>query len=119
MLLAAARVVLSLLAALLASLVLLRLLPHLPFGRRLILATGLSAAEGYASAPQSDSHWLGRRGRASSTLRPAGIAEIDGERVDVVSDGELIDAGEPIEVTRVDGNRIVVRRAAPQINKVE
>lgn len=119
MVLAAARVVLSLLAALLASLVLLRLLPHLPFGRRLILAKGLPAAEGYASAPQSDSHWLGRRGRASSTLRPAGIAEIDGERVDVVSDGELIDAGEPIEVTRVDGNRIVVRRAAPQINKVE
>jgi membrane-bound serine protease (ClpP class) len=119
MLLAAARVVLSLLAALIASLVLLRLLPHLPFGRRLILATGLSAAEGYASAPSSDGHWLGRRGRASSTLRPAGIAEIDGERVDVVSDGELIDAGEPIEVTRVDGNRIVVRRAAPQINKVE
>jgi len=116
LLLASARVVLSLLVALLASLVLLRLLPHLPFGRRLILSTGLSAAEGYASAPESDSHWLGRRGRAASTLRPAGIAEIDGERVDVVSDGELIAAGEPVEVTRVDGNRIVVRRAAPHIN---
>ena len=43
-------------------------------------------------------------------MRPAGIAEIEGERVDVVSDGELIDAGQFIEVTRVDGNRIVVRR---------
>jgi len=30
--------------------------------------------------------------------------------VDVVSDGEFIDAGEPITVARVDGNRIVVRR---------
>jgi membrane-bound serine protease (ClpP class) len=119
LMLAAARVVLSLLVALIASLVLLRLLPHLPFGRRLILATGLSAAEGFASAPESDSHWLGRRGRASSTLRPAGIAEIEGQRVDVVSDGELIEAGEPIEVTRVDGNRIVVRRAAPHANTVE
>ena len=118
-LLAAARVVVSLLVALIASLLLLRFLPHLPFGRRLILSTGLAAAEGYASAPESDSHWLGRLGRASSTLRPAGIAEIDGQRVDVVSDGELIDAGESIEVTRVDGNRIVVRRAASHTNTTE
>jgi membrane protein implicated in regulation of membrane protease activity len=29
-----------------------------------------------------------------------------------VSDGELIDAGQLIEVTRVDGNRIVVRQVA-------
>jgi membrane-bound serine protease (ClpP class) len=36
---------------------------------------------------------------------------IDGQRVDVVSDGEFIDAGIPIVVTRVDGNRIVVRRS--------
>jgi len=107
---AAARVVLSLLVALVASLVLLRFLPRLPFGKRLILQTGLSAEQGFASAPESDMRWLGKRGRASSPLRPAGIAEIEGERVDVVSDGELIDAGQFIEVTRVDGNRIVVRR---------
>jgi membrane-bound serine protease (ClpP class) len=109
-LMAAGRVVFALLLALLASLVLLRFLPRLPFGRRLILERGLAAAQGYASAPESDAQWLGRRGRASSQLRPAGIAEIDGQRVDVVSDGELIDAGQLVEVTRVDGNRIVVRR---------
>ena len=44
-------------------------------------------------------------------LRPAGFALIDGERVDVVSDGEPIEAGTAVEVVRVDGNRIVVRRA--------
>jgi membrane-bound serine protease (ClpP class) len=108
-LVAAGRVVFALLFALLASLVLLRFLPRLPFGRRLILERGLAAAQGYASAPESDARWLGKRGRASSPLRPAGIAEIDGQRVDVVSDGELIEAGQLIEVTRVDGNRIVVR----------
>ncbi len=118
-LLAAARVVLSLLVALIGSLVLLRFLPRLPVGRRLVLATGLSAAEGYASAPESDRRWLGRRGRASSPLHPAGIAEIDGQRVDVVSEGELIDAGETIEVTRVDGNRVVVRRVSHSHNSPE
>jgi membrane-bound serine protease (ClpP class) len=109
---AAGRVVFSLLVALIASLVLLRFLPRLPFGRRLILERGLAAAQGYASAPESDAKWLGKKGRASSPLRPAGIAEIEGSRVDVVSDGELIEAGELVEVTRVDGNRVVVRRAA-------
>jgi membrane-bound serine protease (ClpP class) len=115
----AARVVFALLFALLASLVLLRYLPRLPFGRQFILQTGLDAAQGYASAPESDRRWLGKRGRASSPLHPAGIVEIEGERVDVVSDGELIDAGELIEVIRVDGNRIVVRRTTPTTDSNE
>lgn len=107
---AGARVLFSLLLAFVASLVILRYLPRLPFGRRLILERGLEASQGYASAPESDLQWLGRSGRASSPLRPAGIAEIDGHRVDVVSDGEHIDAGESVEVIRVDGNRVVVQR---------
>ena len=107
---AVGRVIISIVLALVASLVMLRVLPRLPFGRRLILETGLPAGEGFASAPADDSNWLGKSGIAFSPLRPAGIAEIDGERVDVVSDGEFIDAGAPIVVSRVDGNRIVVRR---------
>jgi len=107
---AAGRVVFSLLLALGASFVLLRFLPRLPFGRRLILETGLPASQGYAAAPKSDSSWLGKSGIALSPLRPAGIAEIEAQRLDVVSDGEFIDSGVPIVVTRVDGNRIVVRR---------
>jgi membrane-bound serine protease (ClpP class) len=105
-----ARVVFSLLAALVASLALLRYIPRLPFGRRLVLQTGLAAGEGYGSAPEQDRSWLGKTGTAHTPLRPAGIAEFDGERVDVVSDGEFIDSGSPIAVVRVDGNRIVVRQ---------
>jgi len=107
---AAGRVVFSLLIALIASLVILRFLPRLPFGRRLVLETGLGTGHKHGSAPDTDRRWMAKQGRTSSPLRPAGIAEIEGERVDVVSDGEMIDAGENIEVTRVDGNRIVVRR---------
>jgi len=104
------QVAVSLLLALAVSLAMLRFLPRLPFGRRLVLETELTAQEGFASAPETDRAWLGKRGTAASTLRPAGIADIEGERVDVVSDGEFIDEGEPITVVRVDGNRIVVRR---------
>lgn len=106
---AAMRVVFALVAAIIASLVLMRFLPRTAVGRRLVLDTGLSARQGYASAPETDSHWLGKTGRASTPLHPAGIAEIDGERVDVVSTGEPIDVGESIRVVRVDGNRVVVR----------
>jgi membrane-bound serine protease (ClpP class) len=88
----------------------MRYLPRLPFGRRLILETGLPAGQGYASAPEADGIYLGKSGTALSSLRPAGIAEIAGKRVDVVSDGEFIESGVPIMATRVDGNRIVVRR---------
>ena len=102
--LAAGRVLLALLVALVASFVLLRFMPRTPFGRRLILETDLAPVE------EEELRWLGKRGRASTPLRPAGIADIEGARVDVVSDGELIEAGTPVEVTRVDGNRIVVRQ---------
>lgn len=107
---AAGRVSFSVLVALGAGMIVMRYLPRLPFGRRLMLETELSAGGGYESAPERDRNWLGRVGRTTSPLRPAGIAEIDGERVDVVSEGEMIEAGTTIIVSRVDGNRIVVRR---------
>jgi membrane-bound serine protease (ClpP class) len=107
---AAGRVIFSLLLAVVGSLVLLRFLPRLPFGKRLILETGLAAGEGYASPPETDKQWLGKRGIAVSPLHPSGIADVEGARVDVVSDGEFIESGAQIVVSRVDGNRIVVRR---------
>jgi membrane-bound serine protease (ClpP class) len=118
-LLAAGRVVLALLLALASALAMLRVLPRLPFGRRLVLETEMTSDSGYASAPAGDRRWLGRRGTAASPLRPAGLAHFDDERVDVVSDGEFIDAGQPLEVIRVDGNRIVVRRPRESLERSE
>jgi membrane-bound serine protease (ClpP class) len=42
---------------------------------------------------------------------------MNGTRVDVVTEGEYVELGEPIEVIRVDGNRIVVRRAPGAIER--
>jgi membrane-bound serine protease (ClpP class) len=109
----AVRVGLALVAAIALSLVLMRFLVRLPGGHRLVLDTQLRQPEGYASAPEADASLLGKHGRARSMLRPAGIAEIEGRRVDVVTEGELVDAGEAVVVLRVDGNRVVVQRAGP------
>jgi membrane-bound serine protease (ClpP class) len=103
------QVALALVLAIAAALVLLRLLPRLPFGRQLVLETDMDAADGYASAPPQDRLLLGHSGYALSPLRPSGLAMIDRHRVDVVSDGSYIEAGARVEVTRVNGNRIVVR----------
>lgn len=70
----------------------------------------MGACHAYDSAPDGDLRGLGKQGQSSSPLQPAGIAEIEDERVDVVSDGELIDTCRRVEVTRVNSNRIVLRR---------
>jgi membrane-bound serine protease (ClpP class) len=104
------RVSIALLLAMAGAFALLRFLPNLPFGQRLVLTTGMDAGRGYISAPDSDRNWLGRTGMAVSPLRPAGIAQVDGTRIDVVSDGGFIEAGTTVVVIRVAGNRIVVRQ---------
>lgn len=50
----------------------------------------------------------GMTGVAASYLRPAGVAQIDGKRVDVLTEGEFIAAGTPIRVMRVEGARVFV-----------
>ena len=41
-------------------------------------------------------------------MRPAGRAKFNRKSFDVVSDGNLIEAGKPIKVVEIRGNRIVV-----------
>jgi membrane-bound serine protease (ClpP class) len=53
---------------------------------------------------------VGATGVALSDLRPGGFARIGGERVDVVTQGDYISAGEPIEIIGDEGYRRVVRR---------
>jgi membrane-bound serine protease (ClpP class) len=56
----------------------------------------------------------GAQGVALSDLRPAGFARLGGARVDVVTRGEYVAAGEPVEVVADEGYRRVVRRPAPR-----
>ena len=46
---------------------------------------------------------------ATTVLRPAGTADFEGVKLDVVTEGEFIEKGRPLEVIRVEGRRIVVR----------
>ena len=52
---------------------------------------------------------LGESGVAYTQLRPSGTALINGKRVDVVTEGSLIERGAPIRVVGIEGLRVVVR----------
>ena len=54
---------------------------------------------------------LNGTGVALTQLRPSGTASINGQRVDVVTEGGLIERGTAVKVVAVEGARIVVREA--------
>jgi membrane-bound serine protease (ClpP class) len=56
---------------------------------------------------------LGQPGTALSQLRPSGVALINGQRVDVITEGSLVEKGTPIKVIALEGLRVVVRPQAP------
>ena len=87
----------------------LKLFPRSPIGKKMVVG-GLSHASARATDAR-DLELVGASGDVLSTLRPAGLARINGRRVDVVSRGEPIEPGTPVVVVEVRGNRVVVARA--------
>lgn len=93
---------------------LLWLLPSSRFASVLKLSTRLTNPSApldpaKARLVSSYDHLLGRQGVALSDLRPAGVARFDGDRVDVVTEGDFVAAGSELTVLRVEGNRVTVR----------
>jgi len=52
---------------------------------------------------------LHQTGFALTLLRPSGTATINGKRVDVITEGSLIERGTEIQVVAIEGMRVVVR----------
>lgn len=76
----------------------------------LSLQRKLSAREGVVSQSPDLETWTGKTGKAVTDLRPSGMALIEGKRLDVITDGEYVNAGTPIVVTEVRGNQIIVEK---------
>lgn len=97
---------------LLMSFVLLRYLDRRGVFGQLLLTTTQPREEGYSAAAPQLARLVGRAGTALTVLRPAGVALLDGERIDVVSEGGFLPAGAPVRVVKVEGNRVVVREVS-------
>jgi membrane-bound serine protease (ClpP class) len=87
----------------------LKLFPKTQIGRRFLLFGPRGHEEVATSSELKLRNYEGKRGVTKTKLRPTGVADIEGERVDVVSEGMIIDSGKAIEVIDVTGNRVVVR----------
>lgn len=83
---------------------------HLPTSRRwrgILLRSATDKATGFVSAPVR-SELVGVEGVAATDLRPSGVAIINSERVDVVSDAGFVSKGARVRVVHSDGYRHVV-----------
>ncbi|MFH0908431.1 MAG: NfeD family protein [bacterium] len=88
----------------------LKIFPGTRVGRLLTLQTD---GKSFKSATGEANRFLDKQGVAQSSLRPAGIAVIDGQRIDVVAESGYIASGAQVRVILVEGNRIVVREMKP------
>ena len=84
--------------------------------RHIILSEVETADLGYV-APLDQRNLAGMEGIAVTSLRPSGTAKIDGRRIDVVTGGDFIPAGETVVVEKVEGVRVIVRRPDLKENK--
>lgn len=75
----------------------------------LILSDEQNKEHGYISSSDLD-YLLGKKGVAITDLRPAGSVDIDGVKFDVVSDGEYILSGAKVEIFKVSGVKLLVKK---------
>ena len=81
---------------------------NMKFLKKMVLKDATTTEEGYVSNVNRV-ELLGKVGTALTPLRPAGIAYIDEERVDVVTEGSFVNQDSDVIVVKVEGSRIVVR----------
>jgi membrane-bound serine protease (ClpP class) len=85
-----------------------RFLRRSPLWSQIVLQYAETRDRGYVG-PGDASSLVGEAGVTLTPLRPAGMAEINGKRVDVVSEGGYIASGVEIKVVFTEGSRVVVR----------
>jgi len=75
----------------------------------LILPDEQKKEHGYISSSDLD-YLLGKTGVAVTDLRPTGSVDIDGVKFDVISEGEYIHKGTNIEIFKVSGVKLLVKK---------
>ena len=75
---------------------------------RMILKERETDEAGYRSVEDMQV-FMGREGVTSSVLRPTGIADFDGVRLNVSSEGDFIQPGKKVRIIRVEGSRVLVK----------
>ena len=86
----------------------IRYFPKSRVGKSLSLAASTGDFKAHTT---DDDLPVGTVGEAVSTLRPSGIAKFEGKRVDVVADGEWIEAGQAVKISSTSDGHVSVVKA--------
>lgn len=95
--------------------------PRTPLGRRLLLQ-GPQDDETVASMPVNVEleQLRGKSGRAISALRPAGVVDFEGKRIDTITEGMMVEPGDWVKCIDVRAGKVVVRPAPkPDLSALE
>ena len=88
----------------------IKLFPHTGIGRQMTAMRDLKDAKG---TEDNLADLVGKTGVTRSALRPAGFIEVENRRIDVVTQGEMIDSNTSVRITAVAGNRVIVETLPP------
>ena len=105
---------LAIIASAFSIALLARFLPDLPVFRRLFLSAQSSAGPSIPTAAvteKSPALSVGDTGTARTILRPSGKADFGDALVDVMTQGQFIEAGAPVRILSISGDAVVVEHA--------
>ncbi|QDU59776.1 hypothetical protein Pan216_06080 [Planctomycetes bacterium Pan216] len=91
---------------------LIRIWRNTPIGKRMFLESPSDDAEEDSDEGIDERYdsLEGAIGRTLTPLRPSGMTELLGQRIDTVTEGVMIEQGEYVRVIAVEGNRVKVRK---------
>ena len=78
---------------------------------KIVLKSNLNGERGYISSDSMDMY-LDKTGITQTELRPTGFIEIEGIKLDALSDSGFIPRDTSVRVVRVEGSKIFVRRSS-------
>jgi membrane-bound serine protease (ClpP class) len=84
----------------------IKIFPRTGVGQRMVVTRDEST---FKASPAALAALLGQEGIAACDLRPAGYVMFGLSRVDVVSDGMMIQKNSRVKVVKVEGFRVVVK----------
>ena len=87
----------------------LRIWPHTPIAKRIILAGPSSTGKAGDLVDLDPAELVGKVGVAKTLLRPSGKMVLGDRKIDCVTEGDLVQAGRKVEILEVHGARVVVR----------
>ena len=86
-----------------------KIFPHTRFGSKMLLAPPEKQAG--EAIPDTDDlkGLLGKVGTAITTMRPVGMCDITGKRLECVAEGGYVEKGKQVKVIKVESTQVTVR----------